>query len=220
MITFAVASPAAINTGIWFRSHRGSFPSGFSSASRKFFPLTANLYPIEKEIVRSFRAFEFHNLGRVSVQPVFSKVESNSEVDVRTLDLKNSDSLASTFEDISFSLPRASSFVAKTSRKEKNPNRLSCNAARINIPDDILPVIRYPLGTESAIKAMLEHNTLVFVVDKHADKKNIKDSAEKMFKIRAKKVNTVITPDGTKKAYVMLASDCNALDVAKRIKIL
>ncbi|KAK6152808.1 hypothetical protein DH2020_012447 [Rehmannia glutinosa] len=165
------------------------------------------------EIVRSFRTLEFHNLGRVSVQPVFSKVESNSEVDVRTIDLKNSDSLASTFEDIIFSLPRAASFVAKTSRKDKNPIRLSSNAAQSNIPDDILPVIKYPLGTECAIKAMLECNTLVFVVDKCADKKNIKDSVEKMFKIRAKKVNTVITPDGTKKAYVMLASDCNALDV-------
>ncbi|KAK6128720.1 hypothetical protein DH2020_037528 [Rehmannia glutinosa] len=150
-----VASPAAINSGIWFRSHRGSFPSDFSSASRKFFPLTATFYPIEK-----------------------------------------------------------------TSRKDKNPIRLSSNAAQSNIPDDILPVIKYPLGTEYAIKAMLECNTLVFVVDKCADKKNIKDSVEKMFKIRAKKVNTVITPDGTKKAYVMLASDCSVLDVAKRINIL
>ncbi|GFP78877.1 60S ribosomal protein l23a [Phtheirospermum japonicum] len=67
---------------------------------------------------------------------------------------------------------------------------------------------------------MLESNTLVFVVDKRADKTIIKDTFEKMFKIRAKKVNTLMTPDGKKKAFVMLARDLNALDVAKRIKIL
>ncbi|KAI3462667.1 hypothetical protein Pfo_019330 [Paulownia fortunei] len=218
MIISAVASPAAIDSGIWFRRHRVSFPSGFSSglpsAFRKLSPLTSTLNPIEKDVVCRFLAFEFHNPGRVSVHAVATKVESNREIDARTQTLKNTDALASTFEDVIISGPGAS-----PSRKERNPQRLSSSAAQSNKPDH-LPVIRYPLGTESAIKAILECNTLVFVVDKRADKKNIKDTVAKMFKIRAKKVNTLITPDGTKKAYVMLPPDCNALDVAKKIKIL
>lgn len=115
--------------------------------------------------------------------------------------------------------PEPSSFAAKNSKKEKNPKRLSTSAALIKTTDHF-QIFRYPLGTESAIKAMLECNTLVFVVDKRADKKNIKEAAINMFKIRVKKVNTSITPDGTKKAYLMLPPDCKAADVAKRIKIL
>lgn len=34
------------------------------------------------------------------------------------------------------------------------------------------------------------------------------------------KVNTLIRPDGAKKAYVKLASDCDALDIANKIGII
>ncbi|KAG6384988.1 hypothetical protein SASPL_153811 [Salvia splendens] len=111
------------------------------------------------------------------------------------------------------------SSAAKNSKKEKNPTRLSSSAAVIKTTDHF-QIFRYPLGTESAIKAMLERNTLVFVVDKRADKKNIREAAINMFKIRVKKVNTSITPAGTKNAFIMLPSDFKAADVAKRIKIL
>ncbi|KAL0381506.1 UNVERIFIED_CONTAM: 60S ribosomal protein L23a-1 [Sesamum angustifolium] len=105
-------------------------------------------------------------------------------------------------------------------RKKRNESqRFNSSAAESN-KLDLLPVIRYPLATESAIKAILESNTLVFIVDKRADKKSIKDAFKNMLKTRAKKVNTLIMPDGTKKAYIMLGPDCKAMDVAKKIKIL
>lgn len=166
---------------------------------------------------RTSRALELHVLCReVAVDPrtVTTKVES--QPNTKTQNLKEAEALSSAFEDVFISVPVASS-NAKTSKQEKNPKRLSSSAAE---KTSYLPVIRYPLGTESAIKAILEHNTLVFVVDKSADKNMIKDDIKRMFKIRAKKVNTSITPDGNKKAYIMLAPGFNAVDVAKKIKIL
>jgi len=63
-------------------------------------------------------------------------------------------------------------------------------------------------------------NTLVFVVDARATKKQIKDAVKRMYDIDCMKVNTLIRPDGAKKAYVRLTADCDALDVANRIGII
>ena len=41
-----------------------------------------------------------------------------------------------------------------------------------------------------------------------------------MYAIEATKVNTLIRPDGKKKAYVRLTSEFDALDVANRIGII
>ncbi|KAJ6720378.1 60S RIBOSOMAL PROTEIN L23A [Salix viminalis] len=65
-----------------------------------------------------------------------------------------------------------------------------------------------------------DNNTLVFIVDIRADKKKIKDAVKKMYDIQTKKVNTLIRPDGTKKAYVRLTPDYDALDVANKIGII
>jgi large subunit ribosomal protein L23Ae len=41
-----------------------------------------------------------------------------------------------------------------------------------------------------------------------------------MYDITCDKVNTLIRPDGAKKAYVRLAADYDALDVANKIGII
>ncbi|AQK41691.1 60S ribosomal protein L23a-1 [Zea mays] len=64
------------------------------------------------------------------------------------------------------------------------------------------------------MKKIEDNNTLVFIVDLKADKKKIK-AAAKMYDIQAKKVNTLIKPDGKKKAYVKPMPDYDALDVAR-----
>lgn len=53
-----------------------------------------------------------------------------------------------------------------------------------------------------------------------ATKKSIKDAVKKMYDISTKKVNTLIRPDGQKKAYVRLTADYDALDVANKIGII
>ncbi|KAI5116440.1 hypothetical protein M0805_006253 [Coniferiporia weirii] len=74
-----------------------------------------------------------------------------------------------------------------------------------------------PLNTESAMKKIEEHNTLVFLVDLRANKRQIKDAVKKLWDVQAASINTLIRPDGKKKAYVRLTADHDALDVANKI---
>jgi large subunit ribosomal protein L23Ae len=81
-------------------------------------------------------------------------------------------------------------------------------------------IVKYPLSSESAIKTIEEHNTLVFICDRRAKKPVIKRACQDLYKIKVARVNTLIRPDGEKKAYVTLASDQEALEVASRIGIM
>mmetsp|Transcript_34488 Transcript_34488/g.97284 ORF Transcript_34488/g.97284 Transcript_34488/m.97284 type:complete len:182 (-) Transcript_34488:52-597(-) len=82
-------------------------------------------------------------------------------------------------------------------------------------------VIKHPLTTESAMKKIEEENsnTIVFIVDSRANKRQIKAAVKSLYDIKAAKVNTLIRPDGQKKAYVKLTSDYDILDVANKIGI-
>lgn len=53
-----------------------------------------------------------------------------------------------------------------------------------------------------------------------ANKNQIKTAVRKMYDIKAARVNTLIRPDGLKKAYVKLMPDNDALDIANKIGIL
>ncbi|XP_073491001.1 large ribosomal subunit protein uL23-like [Aquarana catesbeiana] len=81
-------------------------------------------------------------------------------------------------------------------------------------------LIKFPLTTESAMKKIEDNNTLVFIVDVKANKHQIKQAVKKLYDIDVAKLNTLIRPDGEKKAYVCLAPDYDALDVANKIGII
>merc|ERR1712054_340321 len=85
---------------------------------------------------------------------------------------------------------------------------------------DQYSVLKYPLTTESAMKKIEDNNTLVFIVDKRADKKKIREAVSLMYDIQCKKINTMIRPDGDKKAYVRLTPDIDALDIANKIGVI
>ena len=53
-------------------------------------------------------------------------------------------------------------------------------------------VIKFPLTTESAMKKIEDNNTLVFIVDTKANKKQIKEAVFKIYDIKSLKVNTLI----------------------------
>lgn len=57
---------------------------------------------------------------------------------------------------------------------------------------DQFRTIQHPLNTESAMKKIEDHNTLVFIVDIKANKRNIKDAVKKLYDVDAAKVNTLI----------------------------
>ncbi|CAI8592067.1 unnamed protein product [Vicia faba] len=94
----------------------------------------------------------------------------------------------------------------KTLSKDKNLKYPRISATPRNKLDHY-QILKFPLTTEFAMKKIEDNNTLVFIVDLRADKKKIKDTMKKMYDIQAKKVNTLIRPDGTKKAYVRLTPD-------------
>jgi large subunit ribosomal protein L23Ae len=85
---------------------------------------------------------------------------------------------------------------------------------------DAYNIIKYPLTTEAAMKKIEDNNTLVFLVHTRANKHHIRAAVKKLYDINVAKVNTLIRPDGKKKAYVRLARDYDALDVANKIGII
>ncbi|XP_036353886.2 large ribosomal subunit protein uL23-like [Ochotona princeps] len=85
---------------------------------------------------------------------------------------------------------------------------------------DHYAVMKLLLITESAVKKMEDNKTLVFIMDVKANKHQIKQAMKKLYDIGVAIVNTLIRPDGEKKAYVWLAPDYNALDVANKIGII
>merc|ERR1719151_373923 len=85
---------------------------------------------------------------------------------------------------------------------------------------DAYNIIKHPLTTESAMKKIEDNNTLVFICDIKANKHQIKSAVKKLYDINVSKVNTLVRPTGDKKAYVRLAPDYDALDVANKIGII
>lgn len=81
-------------------------------------------------------------------------------------------------------------------------------------------IIKYPLTTESSMKLIEDSNTLVFIVDIKANKRQIKSAVRDLYNIECEKVNTLITPRGLKKSYVRLSKDYDALDVANRVGVI
>lgn len=101
-------------------------------------------------------------------------------------------------------------------RKPKCPKRSVPHRPRL----DRFSTIKHPLTTESAMKKIEDNNTLVFIVDIKANKIQIEQAVKKLYQIGVQSVNTLIRPDGQKKAYVRLAPDYDALDVANKIGII
>ena len=80
-------------------------------------------------------------------------------------------------------------------------------------------IIQYPLVTEKAMDAMDFENKLQFIVHIDASKPEIKAAIEQQYEVSVEKVNTQITPRGTKKATVRLAAGDDAQEVASRIGV-
>jgi len=85
---------------------------------------------------------------------------------------------------------------------------------------DPFKVLLYPLVTEKTVGMIERENKIVFIVDRKANKKEIKEAFEKLFGVKVEKINTLITRDGRKKAYIKLRKDFKASDVAVKLGIL
>lgn len=80
-------------------------------------------------------------------------------------------------------------------------------------------IIKAAVSSEKAITYMEKFNTITFIVDMKATKKDIKKAVEELYGVRVAKVRTLITPKGEKKAYVRLTEEYKASDVATKLGI-
>ncbi|MEM5827999.1 MAG: 50S ribosomal protein L23 [Candidatus Aenigmatarchaeota archaeon] len=85
---------------------------------------------------------------------------------------------------------------------------------------DYQKIILYPYQTEKAIRLAQKENKLVFIVDRRANKKQIKDAIEKWLNVKVEKVNTLITRKGLKKAYVKLKKEYNANEILAKLGVI
>lgn len=95
-------------------------------------------------------------------------------------------------------------------KNPKFPRKAIPHAPRM----DAFRTILYPLNTESAMKKIEENNTLVFICNVKANKRQIAAALKKQYDVSCVKINTLIRPDGSKKAFCRLTADVDALDIA------
>jgi large subunit ribosomal protein L23 len=85
---------------------------------------------------------------------------------------------------------------------------------------DPYDIVQYPLMTEVASRLLETENKLIFIVSLRSRKGEIKRAVEELYDVKVEKVNTLITAQGTKKAFVKLHPDYKAVDVAIKLGIL
>ncbi|MHA2025182.1 MAG: 50S ribosomal protein L23 [Candidatus Thorarchaeota archaeon] len=80
-------------------------------------------------------------------------------------------------------------------------------------------IIIRPVVTEASLEAVDEENKLIFYVVRSANKNTIKWAVESLYEVVVEKINTLIMPDGKKKALVRLAPEYSAAEVATNLGI-
>ncbi|RLG80422.1 MAG: 50S ribosomal protein L23 [Thermoprotei archaeon] len=86
--------------------------------------------------------------------------------------------------------------------------------------DRLYKIIIRPVHSEKAINMIDKQNTLIFIVDRESTKHDIKRAVELIFGVKVLKVRTLITSKGEKKAYVKLAPEYKASDIAAQLGLM
>jgi large subunit ribosomal protein L23 len=84
---------------------------------------------------------------------------------------------------------------------------------------DPYDIIKRPLVTENTFDLIEDQNKLVFVVERKANKNQIRMAVEKLYNVKVVHVNTLITPKGIKKAFIKLHPNNSAADLAIKLGI-
>lgn len=77
--------------------------------------------------------------------------------------------------------------------------------------------VKYPLSTEKSLRLMESENKLIFVVSRKSTRQEIKKEIETRFKAKIIKVNTLITAEGVKRAYVKFSDETPAIEIATNL---
>jgi large subunit ribosomal protein L23 len=81
-------------------------------------------------------------------------------------------------------------------------------------------VILHPLISEDTITLIEAENKITFIVSMKADKNDVKRAVRELYEVDVAEVNTCITSDGRKKAYVKLVPENKAADLAVKLGVL
>ncbi|KAM4828602.1 large ribosomal subunit protein uL23-like [Thomomys bottae] len=95
----------------------------------------------------------------------------------------------------------------KTLRLRRQPKYPCKSALRRNKLDGYV-IPKFPLTTESALKETEDNNTLGFIVAVKDNMHQIKQAVKKLYNNDVAKVNSLIRPDGEKKAYICSTGSC------------
>lgn len=101
----------------------------------------------------------------------------------------------------------------KLARKPKYASKAVPHYVRL----DSHKIIEQPISSETAMKKVEDGNTLVFQVSMKSNKHQIRKAVKELYEVDVLSVNTLVRPNGTKKAFVRLTADHDALDIANRI---
>ncbi len=80
--------------------------------------------------------------------------------------------------------------------------------------------LRYPILSEKAVGLVENENKIVFFVEQNAKKPEIRKAVEELYNVKVADVNTMVTPEGDKKAYIRLKKEYKAMDLATKLKII
>ena len=81
-------------------------------------------------------------------------------------------------------------------------------------------VLDYVSMTEKSIRFIEAENKMIFIVNRKADKKDIKSAIENMFETKVLDIKTTIDQKGRKKAYVKFKEHDAAGEIAMKLGII
>ncbi len=81
-------------------------------------------------------------------------------------------------------------------------------------------VIIHPLISEKAVNMIEAENKITFIVNDKTNKKEVKETVEKLYKVKTASVRIVRDRKGRKKAIVKLNKEFKAGDIAIKLGVL
>ena len=82
-----------------------------------------------------------------------------------------------------------------------------------------MSLLTHPISTEKAVGLVEKRNIITYIVDFRASKKEIAAEFERMFGVKVAHVRTINMPRNTKKAFIKLAKEYKASDIAEKLKL-
>ena len=85
---------------------------------------------------------------------------------------------------------------------------------------DKYSIFKQPVSSERFYKRMETENTVIFYVDRKANKIEIKKAFVDAFNVKPERINTLVTPGGKKKAYIKIPKTNEASEIANKIGLI